>query len=105
MPESESGVLRVEVAYAEPGAQFLQALTLPEGATIAAALAASELSRRFPALDLALAKLGVFSRPATPATRLRDGDRVEVYRPLLANPKAVRRERAERNRVKPARPG
>lgn len=110
MPESPAGLLRVEVAYAEPSAQFLQAVQLPAGATAAEALAASELARRFPALDLAAARLGIFSRPATPATALRDGDRVEVYRPLQVNPKEVRRERAERNRAKgdrakPARPG
>ena len=105
MPETAAGLLRVEVAYAEPGAQFLQALQLPAGATVAAALAASELARRFPALDLTAARLGIFSRPATSATVLRDGDRVEVYRPLQVNPKEVRRQRAERNRAKPARPG
>lgn len=105
MPEVAAGPLRVEVAYAEPGAQLLQVLGLPAGATVADALAGSELARRFPALDLATVRLGVFSRPATLATVLRDGDRVEVYRPLLVNPKEVRRQRAERNRAKPARPG
>jgi uncharacterized protein len=90
--------LAVEVAYVEPGRQFLQALRLPAGATVADALAASELARQFPQLDLAQSRLGIFSRPATPATPLRDGDRVEVYRPLLANPKEVRRRRAEDSR-------
>lgn len=89
--------IRVEVAYVEPGRQFLQSLRLVAGATVADAVAASELRLRFPALDLEQGRFGIFSRPATPATRLQDGDRVEVYRPLIANPKEVRRQRALRN--------
>ena len=88
--------LRVEVAYVEPGRQFLQAVELPAGATVADALAASGLAQQFPQLDLGNCKLGLFSRPATSVTLLRDGDRVEVYRPLVANPKDVRRARAGR---------
>lgn len=87
----------VEVAYVEPGRQFLQSLRLAGGATLADAVAASDLRRQFPALDLERGRFGIFSRPAAPATRLRDGDRVEVYRPLIANPKDVRRQRAIRN--------
>ena len=86
--------IAVEVAYVEPGRQFLQALSLPAGATVAAAIEASDLAHCFPALDLAAARVGVFSRPATRDTLLRAGDRVEVYRPLIANPKEVRRQRA-----------
>ncbi|TDR41963.1 hypothetical protein DFR29_10919 [Tahibacter aquaticus] len=86
--------LRAEVAYVEPGRQFLQAVELPAGATVADALAACGLAQQFPQLDLASCKLGLFSRPATPATLLHEGDRVEVYRPLIANPKDVRRARA-----------
>ena len=86
--------IAVEVAYVEPGRQFLQALTVPTGASVADALAASTLQRDFPELDLGAARVGVFSRPATRDTALRDGDRVEVYRALVANPKEVRRQRA-----------
>lgn len=88
--------LQVEVAYVEPGRQFLQGVDLPVGATVADALAAVALQQHFPALDLAGTKLGIFSRPATLASVLRDGDRVEVYRPLQVDPKAVRRQRAAR---------
>lgn len=86
--------LRVEVAYVEPGRQFLQALDLVAGASVADAIAASALAERFPQLDIAALRAGVFSRPATRETVLRDGDRVELYRPLLADPKEVRRRRA-----------
>lgn len=88
--------IRVEIAYVEPGRQFLQALSLTAGATVGDALAASDLQRNFPALDVASARVGVFSRPATRDTLLRDADRVEVYRALIANPKEVRRQRAVR---------
>ncbi|GMV31554.1 MAG: hypothetical protein AMXMBFR59_36790 [Rhodanobacteraceae bacterium] len=88
--------IRAEVAYVEPGRQFLQVLSLPAGATVGDALAASDLQQNFPALDVSSARVGVFSRPATRDTLLRDGDRVEVYRALIANPKEVRRQRAER---------
>lgn len=86
--------ITVEVAYVEPGRQFLQALSVPVGATVADALAASALSRDVPTLDTGAARVGVFSRPATRETVLREGDRVEVYRALIANPKEVRRQRA-----------
>ncbi|WP_257385574.1 RnfH family protein [Tahibacter caeni] len=87
--------LRVEVAYVSEGQSFLQALELPAGACVADALAASALRRHFPELDPAASRVGIFSRPATPDTPLRDGDRVEVYRPLLVNPKEARRRRAQ----------
>ena len=86
--------IAIEVAYVEPGRQFLQALTVPAGATVGDAIDASELRRNFPELDVDAARVGVFSRPATRETALRDGDRVEVYRALIANPKEVRRQRA-----------
>lgn len=88
--------IRVEVAYVEPGRQFLQVLTLPVGSTVGDATAASDLQRDFPDLEIAAARVGVFSRPATRDTPLRDGDRVEIYRALIANPKEVRRQRAVR---------
>lgn len=88
--------IRIEVAYVEPGREFLQALELPVGASVGDAISASHLKRNFPALDLDTARVGVFSRPATHETPLRDGDRVEVYRALIANPKEVRRQRAVR---------
>jgi putative ubiquitin-RnfH superfamily antitoxin RatB of RatAB toxin-antitoxin module len=92
MPER----LRVEVAYVEPGRQFLRAVDVPDGATIADAIAASGVAEAFPGLDVAASKVGLFSRPATHDRVLRDGDRVEIYRPLLVDPKEVRRRRAQK---------
>jgi len=83
----------VEVAYAEPARQFLRRLELDEGASVAAAIAASGIARDC-AIDTEALAVGIWSKPVTRETRLRDGDRVELYRPLKADPKETRRLRA-----------
>ncbi len=85
----------VEVAYAEPARQFLRRVTLAEGATIADAIAASKLEAEL-GIDLSSLACGIWSKPKPRDTRLADGDRVELYRPLLADPKDARRKRATR---------
>ena len=90
MPER----IRVEVACVEPPREFLRAVALEEGATVADAVAASGVAEAFPQLDVENCKVGIFSRPATRDRVLRDGDRVEIYRPLVVNPKEARRRRA-----------
>jgi len=91
--------VRVTVAVALPGRQEVIELELAPGATIAQAITAARIAERFPALDLAAMGTGVWSRAAGPTTALREGDRVELYRPLKADPKDMRRSRA---RVKPS---
>ena len=92
--------LRVSVVVALPGRQELIELRLEAGATIADALDAANVRNRFPEL-LGDEAVGIWSRTRARDTPLRDGDRVEVYRALRADPKAMRRARA---RVKPASP-
>ena len=87
--------MRVTLAVALPGRQEVIELDLAAGATVADAIAAAELARRFPGVDFAAMRAGVWSREAGPATRLREGDRVELYRPLKADPKDMRRRRAK----------
>ncbi|MBB5018708.1 hypothetical protein HNQ59_001999 [Chitinivorax tropicus] len=89
--------IRVEVVYALASQQTLLSLTVPEGTTAKQAIEMSGLFGKHPELAAQVLKLGVFSRPITPDTVLRDRDRVEIYRPLQADPKAVRRQRAESN--------
>lgn len=84
----------VEVAYAEPQRQILRKVELPSGATAADAIAVSKLAEEVPGIEAM--KLGVFSKPISAQTVLRDGDRVEIYRSLKADPKESRRRRAER---------
>ena len=80
---------RVEVAYS-PGARIvdLVSIEVAEGATVLHALRESRLLERHPQIDLASAKVGVWGRIAPLSQALRDGDRVEVYRPLQVDPKA-----------------
>ena len=90
------GDIRVEVAYALPEKQYLQRVTLSEGATVEEAINASGLLALRSDIDLAKNKVGIFSRPVKLADAVQDGDRVEIYRPLIADPKELRRKRAEK---------
>jgi len=83
----------VEVVYALPERQVLRRMLLPEGSTVGDAVEASGLAREFPEIDARLA--GIFGKRVRPDARLRDGERVELYRPLRADPKEVRRQRAK----------
>ena len=86
-------MIRVTVAIALPGRQEVIAVELAQGATVAEAIAAARLTERFPGMDVTMLKTGIWSREASLATVLRDADRVEVYRALKADPKAMRRSR------------
>lgn len=84
----------VEVAYALPEKQIIRAVNVDAGTTIGAAIVQSGIMMDFPDLELEDAKVGVFGKTAAMTTVLSDGDRVEIYRPLIADPKEVRRKRA-----------
>ncbi|WP_079969931.1 RnfH family protein, partial [Salmonella enterica] len=88
--------LVVEVAYALPEKQYLQRVTLEEGATVEEAIRASGLLELRTDIDLAKNKVGIYSRPVKLTDTVQDGDRVEIYRPLIADPKALRRQRSEK---------
>jgi putative ubiquitin-RnfH superfamily antitoxin RatB of RatAB toxin-antitoxin module len=87
--------MRVTVAVALPARQEVTELELPEGSDVAAALSAARIAERFPGIDAARCDVGVWSTPCARDRVLREGDRVEVYRPLAADAKAMRRERAK----------
>ena len=91
---SETPVMHVEVVYATPERQEVVALELKEGATVAQAIEASGLDSLFDDFEADPSRLGIFSRKVEPGHVLRDGDRVEVYRPLVIDPKEARRQRA-----------
>ena len=90
----------VEVAYAEPDRQFLRRIAVPKGATVADAIAASGVETEF-GIDASRLAAGIWSRPAARNALLEDGDRVELYRPLKADPKDSRRRRAARSGRQP----
>lgn len=91
------GKIAVEVAYALPQKQYLQRVTLDEGATVEQAIQASGLLALRDDIDLSKNKVGIYSRPAKLQDVVNDGDRVEIYRPLIADPKELRRQRAEKS--------
>ena len=86
--------INVEVVYALPERQDLVSIKLPAGATLQRAIEASGLLLKYPEIDLASGRFGIYSRISKPDSVLRDRDRVEIYRPLIADPKEVRRRRA-----------
>lgn len=88
--------IRIEVVLAMPGRQELVALDVANGTTIAEAISISGLPEMFEGFELDLKCVGVFGQKADPEQVLREGDRVEIYRPLIADPKEVRRQRALR---------
>jgi putative ubiquitin-RnfH superfamily antitoxin RatB of RatAB toxin-antitoxin module len=87
-------VLRVEVVYARPRRASAVVVELPPGATVRAAVEASGLLVQFPEIDLDRPCVGIYGRSAGLEERLANGDRVEIYRPLAADPKELRRSRA-----------
>ncbi|MFO7543354.1 MAG: RnfH family protein [Thiobacillus sp.] len=91
--------IHVEVVYALPGQQPLLQVRLAEGATVDEAIRASGILEAFPEIDLATNKVGIFSKLVKLGESVRDKDRVEIYRPLIADPKEVRRKRAEEGKV------
>ena len=86
--------INVEVAYATPEKQIIRAVNVDAGTTIGAAIVQSGIMMDFPDLDLEGAKVGLFGKAVAMTTVLSEGDRVEIYRPLIADPKEVRRKRA-----------
>ncbi len=91
-------MIEVEVVYAAVDRQVLRTVSVAEGSTVRAALLASGIGSEFPELDLSACPLGIFGKVIADADvrPIQDGDRIEIYRPLLADPKEVRRLRAAR---------
>lgn len=88
--------IRVEVVYALPERQYVRQVKLATGSSVEQAILASGLLELRSDIDLASNKVGIYSRPAKLSDVLNDGDRVEIYRPLIADPKELRRQRAEK---------
>lgn len=97
--QAAAQVLRVEVIYALPQQQELVRVQLPSGSTLQQAVEASGLLQKYPEIDLKKNKFGIFAKLSKLDVVLRDRDRVEIYRPLIADPKEVRRQRAAEGKV------
>jgi hypothetical protein len=103
-------LIKVEVAYALPGKQKIIALDVPQGTSAYSAVEMSNIARDFPELNIEETPMGIFSQPlgmkGLPAAKdyeLQSGDRVELYRPLIADPKEVRKQRAAKAKEKRAK--
>ncbi|KQN54842.1 RnfH family protein [Erwinia sp. E602] len=88
--------IAVEVVYALPEKQYLYSVKVAEGSSVEQAIIASGLLDLRSDIDLQQNKVGIFSRPVKLQDEVQSGDRIEIYRPLLADPKELRRQRAER---------
>jgi uncharacterized protein len=89
----------VEVAYALPKEQLIVPVKVNEGNTAEQAIKASGILNKYPEIDLTINKVGVFGKLTRLDTPLRHLDRVEIYRPLIADPKEVRKQRAADGKV------
>jgi len=89
----------VEVAYALPNKQSLISIEVESGSTLKEAIEASGILETFEQIDLTKDRVGIFAKFATLDTVLREKDRVEIYRPLIADPKKARKERAAEARA------
>lgn len=92
--EAEQQLLEVEVVYALPQRQVVLPLAVPPGTRVREALERSGIRSQFPELDFDRVKVGIFGRVVRLDAILQHGDRIEIYRPLVADPKAARRRRA-----------
>ena len=86
--------ISIEVAYARPDEQLVLELYVKPGTTVAQAIQASGILVRFPEIDLKLNKVGIYGKLTKLSQPVSDRDRVEIYRPLIADPKEARRRRA-----------
>lgn len=88
--------ITIEVVYGLPHKQVLLEVQVEADASVEQAIVASNIIEQFPDIDLTKNKVGIWSRVVKLKDTLRDGDRIEIYRPLLADPKEVRKRRAEK---------
>lgn len=95
--------VRVQVCYARLDAQFLREISLPAGAVLQQAVEQSGVLQYAPEIDLSIFRVGIFGKLKTLDTILRAQDRIEIYRPLVADPKDSRRRRAVKKDDKKAR--
>lgn len=91
------GVISVKVVYATPQRQVVRSLEVHEGCTVGEAIERSGLREEFPRMAVDPGAVGIFSRKVPLDRVLAEGDRVEIYRPLIADPKEARRRRASRD--------
>ncbi|MGL5949635.1 MAG: RnfH family protein [Aeromonas sp.] len=93
-------LISIEVAYARPEAQTVLTLRVAPGTMVQEAIRQSGILTRYPEIDLGQQAVGIYSRLVKLTDAVNSGDRVEIYRPLLADPKEIRRQRAEQAKLR-----
>jgi putative ubiquitin-RnfH superfamily antitoxin RatB of RatAB toxin-antitoxin module len=99
MEQPDKQTISVEVAYAKPDMQVIIPIHVPQGTTLEQAIELSGVLQQFPEIDLSVNKVGIFGKISKKDHVLRQRDRVEIYRPLIADPKQVRKERAAQGKA------
>jgi len=92
--EREAGRMRIELAYARPDRQVIVAIDVAPGTTVSEAIEQSAIRKQFPEIEAEAGAVGIFSRKVPLDHVLREGDRIEIYRPLIVDPREARRQRA-----------
>lgn len=98
-----AAMIEVQLCYMRPGLQVLRNLQVAAGSTVHQAIMVSGILQQAPEIDLSVAKVGIFNKIKPLDTLLRAQDRIEIYRPLVADPKTARRQRVEEKRLRLAR--
>ena len=101
--DDSANTLHVQICYAMHDLQVLHEMDVPNGTTLQEALLQSGILRQVPEIDITVSRVGIYGKLRSLDTVLRDRDRVEIYRPLVADPKDSRRQRAVRKEDKKAR--
>ncbi len=99
MSSENADLIAVEVAYARPDEQLIHPVKVARNATVEEAIKLSGILHHFPEIDLAVNKVGVFGKLSKLNAPLRPGDRIEIYRALIADPKEVRKQRAAQGKA------
>lgn len=94
-----SNLIRVEVAYATPDRQCILVVELAEGSTVEAAIRCSNILDEFPEINIETQKTGVFGKLRSLNEVVKDGERIEIYRPLAIDPKEARRVKARKKKT------
>ena len=95
---TSDNTILVEVAYASPSKQLIIPIHVKPGTTVKEAIIQSGIQKEFPEINIDIDATGIFGKHITYDQKLREKDRVEIYRPLIADPKEIRRQRAEQGK-------
>ncbi|HTD05703.1 RnfH family protein [Undibacterium sp.] len=95
---ADAGFIKVQVCYSTIQGVTLLDVQLAAGATLSEAVAQSGILQRHPEIDVTINKVGIYGKLKSADSPLHDGDRVEIYRPLIADPKEARRRRAKKQK-------